>query len=249
MAAESSNGPACTAVRPAIVDRIGVSRLNGGPHRCRRPRHRAGRVVRDRRLGRRYAGSPLDPRPESLSALIGRRSGSRSGARWIRSTPRCPVADVHLRAATVESASTIVGTSSMGRANHVRLRHGESGAVGPDRNARLRGVHAAGTRSNDEPDRARGRAHHRPRVVPNPSSRRLVPAAPGTPNGRSGRGSRSRACHTRGVYAATRCRKTRLHGTDRPRLRSQSDRSRVRSSVVQHRPLPLIPTVGQAEGR
>ncbi len=249
MAAESSNGPACTAVRPAIVDRIGVSGLNGGPHRCRRPRHGASRLIRDGRLDRRHAGSPLGPRSESLSTLLGRRAGSRSGERWIRSTPRCPVTDIHLHVATVESASTVVATSSLGRADRIRLRNGESGAVGPDRNARLRGVHAAGTGSNDEPHLVRSGAHHRRRFMPSQRSRRLVSAAPGSPNGRSRCGSRSWACQPGEIRAAAGCRRARLDGTDRPRPRSQSDRSRVRTALVQHRPLPLIPPVGQSEGR
>ena len=249
MATESSNGPARTAVRSAFVDRIPGSRIDGGPHRCRRPRHRAGRLFRDGLLGRRHARSSLGPRSESFSPVIGRRSGRRSGGQWIRSATRRPVTDLYVLDTTVKSAPTVVGTSSMGGAAALRPRNGKHSTVRPDRHARLRGVHAADDGAYDAQDIEGSRNHLRLRFLPNPDTSRLISAAPGTPNGWGSRGSRSRACQPGRIRAATECRQARLGRSDRPRLRSQSDRSRVRAAIVQHRPLPLMAPEGQAEGR
>ena len=154
MAAESFNRSGCVANGAQVTDRLRGFRVDGGSYRCRRPRRRAGRLVRDGQVGRGVTGPALGPRSQSLSAIVGRRAGSGSGGRRVRSSPRCPVTDLHLHAAPVVSAPTTVGAYGMGRAASVRLRSRESGAVDPARQSRLRGIHPSNTRADDSADAA-----------------------------------------------------------------------------------------------
>ena len=239
MAAESPNRPGSAAGSASVFDRILRSSIDGRAHRRRRPRQRTGCLVRDGHVSRGDASSSLDPRSESLSAIHRRRAGSGAGGRPVRSAARCRLSDVLLRTEAVESASTIVGTSGVDRGASLRLRVGGNGAVGVEWPSRLRGIFAASAGAVDESDNARSRVDDQCRRMPGSSASRFISPAPGATDDRSDRRGRSRPKRPGRVHTSVRSCQTRFDGTDRPCVRSLSDRSRVRAARVQHRPVPL----------
>ena len=252
MAARSIDRPGCAAIGHPVIDWPLRTGLDGWPHRRRRPRRRTGRLVRHEQIDRIDAGSPLDQRPESLSAAISRGAGRSSDERFVRPPPRCRVADVHLPSPSLEPTPAVVATSSMDRVTSLRPREGKSGVVDPGRQPRLRGVHAAVGGANHQPDVARSRTDHRRPFLSDQGAGRFVSATPGASDGRGGRRGRSRPSQPGGVRAPIRKCQTRFNGADRTGLRSQSGCRRVPAAPVQHtrstHTIAPEPTSGPARG-
>ena len=239
MAAKSSNGSGCAASGAGVADRLTVGRLDGRPHRRRRPRRRPGCLVRLGQVRRGSTGASLDQGHQSLPADCDR-SASRSLRRQrVRPATRCGFANLHLRAATVEAAPTTVGTTGMDRGAALRRGTGALRALGVDRNPRLRRLYATNEGSIDSTNLARGDAGNRSEQGPNAVPSRFVSATPGPADGRSGRRGGSLPLDVGRLHSLVRGSRTRINGTDGASLRSHAGRNRIPSAAVFNAQLSL----------
>ena len=244
MAAESSNGAGCAADGAGVAGWLGGAGISGRAYGRRRPRRGPGRFVRGREVRSGDAGASLGQRAESLPAVVGRRAGGFLGTGRIRSSSRRDLADIRLPAASIESAPTIVGTTSMGHCAAVRCRIGALGVVAVGRDARFRGIHAADEGALDYPDNARGEPRSEFEVGPPAVPRRFVPAAPGSSDGRSDCRSRSRSDYAGGIHSGVRGCGAGFDRTHGACMWPHPDRDRVRITAIQRADRPLNHIVG-----
>ncbi len=239
MAAESSNDPGCAANSAHVADRLSLTRVHGRPHRRGSACSRTGRLVRVWEFNRNDAGTSLGQGTESLPAIVGRRAGSRLGLRRIRPSARRHFSDIRLRTAAVESAPTVVGTTSVDCRATVQSRVGALGAVASGRHSQLRPVHATDRRSFFFSVDARGnpRSEHRYRQYA--VSCRFVSSTSSEKDGRNGRRGGTLPNHTGSICSRVRSRGTWIDGSNGAILRTHTGRDRVRTAAVQHTQLSL----------
>lgn len=239
MAAKSSNGSGCAASGAGVADRLTAGRLDGRPHRCRRPRRRPGCLVRLGQVRRGSTGASLDQGHQSLPADCDR-SASRSLRRQrVRPATRGGFANLHLRAATVEAAPTTLGTTVLDRAAAVRARTRAQSAIGAGWIARLRRLYTTHHGTFDCTKSVRGDAGNRSEQGPNAVPSRFVSATPGPADGRSGRRGGSLPLDVGRLHSLVRGSRTRIDGTNGARLRSHTGRNRIRLAAVFNAQLSL----------